>query len=50
MDAIEFTKPQWYTLQETSLTNLTIMVALIGIAGYAMWSLMVVRLALAGAL
>lgn len=50
MDAIEFTKPLWYTLQETALTNLTIMVALISIAGYAMWTFMCVQLALAGAL
>jgi hypothetical protein len=50
MDDTQFTKPLWYTLQETSLVNLTILCALVGIAGYAMWTLMCIELALAGAL
>ena len=44
MDDTQFTRPDWYTLQETSLTNLTIMVALLSIAGYAMWPVLCVSM------
>ena len=44
MDDTQFTKPLWYTLQETSLTNLTILVALLSIAGYAMWPVLCVTM------
>ena len=48
MDDTQFTKPLWYTLQETSLVNLTILCALINIAAYA--QLMFIYAALTGAL
>ena len=44
MDDTQDTKPGWYTLQETSLTNLAIMVALLSIAGYAMWPVLCVSM------
>jgi hypothetical protein len=46
MDDTQFTKPLtlWYTLQETTLVNVTVMWALILIAGYAMWPVMCVTL------
>jgi hypothetical protein len=35
MDDTQFTKPLWYTLQETSLIKLTMLLALLDIAVFA---------------
>ena len=50
MDDTQFTRKSWYTLQETSLINLTILCALVDIAAYAFWTRLCIAFALAGAL